>query len=604
VKDRRLPATDRNHPGIGRRLASLALPCLIVLLGAALRFYDLGAESYWYDEMRTLQIAAGGFRTLGNEFLRGHKPPLYLGLMTLWIRVFGTGEFAARSLSAFASIASVAALFRLGRELFGAKVGALSAALMAISDFQIWYAQESRYYALYLLLVVLSVLFYVRSTERRRPRELVLYVTMTALMCYAYSSGLFVVAAQSLHYVTTHWSPGPRLGKRPVAPWLLAHIGIYFLVSPLLAAILVATRAGRFGFSLSMPDAGIGMLVLTPLRYVAGEHPGLRTVAVASVVFAAGIGTVVLYMGVDDWLASLRQSLASLRQLLAGRSYLSLLLLWLACPILMQWAASKILVRLYIFRYTIGASPALYLLLSLGLVTFSNAVPELLVLGTVVILAGPGLWAYYTEDTRENWRDAAAYVELHVRDREPIIVPNRTLGLHAFRWYFEGTVRPCEAAGSFDEQETLVHAASDCALESSRFWLVLRESFVPGRQLREPTWREAGLKLVEQRVFKGVLVYLFEKGEDESATGTLKPAGCSHPHSAPSRDSCEGEAVKSAQWSSPWRLPVADPASPPFPNATTSRLSARASGFSVRRFRARMSGDRLLALQATTACTA
>jgi uncharacterized membrane protein len=596
--------TGRGRVGIDQGLVSLALPSLIVLLGAALRFFDLGAESYWYDEIRTLQVASAAFRTLAAEFLTSGRPPLYMFVMRAWLRVFGATEVATRSLSAFAGIASIAAIFTLGRELFGPKVAALSATLMAVSDFQIWYAQESRYYALYLLLSVLSAVFYVRSIERRRTRDVVLYAAATTLMCYAYSSGVFVLAAQSVHIITILCRQRSGLWKVLRTPWVLAHTGVYLLVFPLILAIFVAVRTGEFSAGYGLPDAGIGVLVLTPLRYVAGEYPGLRAVALAFIALIAGMGAFVLYVGRDNWLASIRQALASVQRLSSRKSELVLLLLWLGCPIVLQWGFSRILGRPYIFRYTIGASPALYLLLSLAMVTLGSALPELLVLGTIAILAVPGLWAYYTEDTRENWRDAAAYVQLHLSEGDPVIVPNRTHGVHAFGWYFDAEIRQCEAAGSSDEQEAIVAAAGGCAHEADRFWLVLREAFVPGKQLRESAWREAGLQLVEGRVFKGVLVYLFEKSGEGSGTGKPKPAGCLHHCSFPSLDGREGDAGGSVRLVDAGRRSIAHPDSLASRSPSTSRLWAHASGIPARRFRAKASGHWPLMLQAGGACTA
>jgi hypothetical protein len=140
-------------------------------------------------------------------------------------------------------------------------------------------------------------------------------------------------------------------------------------------------------------------------------------------------------------------------------------------------------------------------------------VPELLVLGSILILAAPGLRAYYTEDTRENWRAAAGYVELRIQHGDVVIVPSRALGLEAFRWYYDGTVLECDVPGVREAQHLLVTAARKCAGDSDRFWLILREAFVPdGRKLAESAWSRAGLGLVEERLLKGVVVYLFEVG--------------------------------------------------------------------------------------------
>jgi len=256
------------------------------------------------------------------------------------------------------------------------------------------------------------------------------------------------------------------------------------------------------------------MLVLTPFRFLAGEYPGWMAVAAATVFLGLGTGIFILQRGTKQWIASVKQSLAAARQLAGRLEELGLIALWLVLPIGMVWAASRILGRPYVFRYSIGASPALYLLLALLMKVLRKLVPDALFLGSILILAAPGLSAYYAEDTRENWRAAAAHVEGSIQRGEAVVVPSRVLGLEAFRWYYGGTVLECDVPGVREAQNLLVTAARTCAEDSDRFWLILRETFVPdGRRLEESAWRRAGLVLVEERIFKGVVVYLFEVGE-------------------------------------------------------------------------------------------
>ena len=148
-----------------RRRRSLALMCLVLLLGAALRFYDLGAESYWRDEIMTLRVSAEGARAILADFLRSGRPPLHYLTISLWTSVCGTTEFATRSLSAFAGVASIAIIYATGRSLFSRRVAVVSSTLLALSEFQVLYAQEARYYALFLALALVSFYLYVRTLQ-------------------------------------------------------------------------------------------------------------------------------------------------------------------------------------------------------------------------------------------------------------------------------------------------------------------------------------------------------------------------------------------------------------------------------------------------------
>jgi len=57
---------------------------------------------------------------------------------------FDRSEAALRSLSLLAGLISIYLLYLLGRALLGAGVGLISAALLALSPFALYYSQEAR----------------------------------------------------------------------------------------------------------------------------------------------------------------------------------------------------------------------------------------------------------------------------------------------------------------------------------------------------------------------------------------------------------------------------------------------------------------------------
>ena len=154
------------------------------------------------------------------------------------------------------------------------------------------------------------------------------------------------------------------------------------------------------------------------------------------------------------------------------------------------------------------------MLLSLGFVVLRKVAPEPLLIGAILILAAPGLWAYYACDTREDWRGAAAHVELNLREGASVIVPSPALGQDDFAWYYEGGLERCDSCEVPKDQESILRVAKTCAQDTGHFWLILRKDFVPGKQLNESAWLAAGLRLVERQTFKGVLVYLFEATDE------------------------------------------------------------------------------------------
>jgi hypothetical protein len=120
----------------------------LLLLSFSLRFHLLGAQSFWNDEGNSYVQATRPLTEIPFHAARDIHPPGHYWLLHLWRIVTGDTEFALRSLSAFASVLTVAFTFALGRRLYGAVAGVSAALFVALNTFQIHYAQEARMYAL------------------------------------------------------------------------------------------------------------------------------------------------------------------------------------------------------------------------------------------------------------------------------------------------------------------------------------------------------------------------------------------------------------------------------------------------------------------------
>jgi 4-amino-4-deoxy-L-arabinose transferase-like glycosyltransferase len=131
-----------------------ALLLAILLLGLALRLAPWGQNRFLEDEALYaywgLQIATGADPMLDYEPV--DKPPLHpyalaLSFLLTWPRVGGIeagDETAARLPSLLASVASIALIYALGREIYGdERVGILAAFLLAVSPFDILFASTA-----------------------------------------------------------------------------------------------------------------------------------------------------------------------------------------------------------------------------------------------------------------------------------------------------------------------------------------------------------------------------------------------------------------------------------------------------------------------------
>jgi mannosyltransferase len=148
---------------------ALVLLGMLTLTGALLRAWQIGDKSLWIDEAFSVWIArqplAEGISWLARI---DQHPPLYYALLHLWLRL-GDGPAAVRLFSALVSVLNVPVLYGLGARLAGRKVGLLAAAVLALSPFHVYLAQEARMYTLLSLTVSLSLWALARLLSGARP---------------------------------------------------------------------------------------------------------------------------------------------------------------------------------------------------------------------------------------------------------------------------------------------------------------------------------------------------------------------------------------------------------------------------------------------------
>jgi uncharacterized membrane protein len=174
---------------------------VIVLVAAALRLYELGTESFWYDEVCTVDLASRPW----PESLQTVHPLLFL--LTRLSMPLGRSEFALRLVPAMIGIVSIAALHVLGRTIYGRREGLVAAVLLAGSIFAIYHSQELRFYGLQMLFATLTLTFMLRGLTSHRWQDWVGFALATTLNLHSHPFALFVLASEGLYIVSIRtWS--------------------------------------------------------------------------------------------------------------------------------------------------------------------------------------------------------------------------------------------------------------------------------------------------------------------------------------------------------------------------------------------------------------
>ncbi|MGK7877114.1 MAG: glycosyltransferase [Xenococcaceae cyanobacterium] len=229
----------------GERLQLLLL-LVWFTIGGILRFHQLASKPPWSDEFATLVFSLGhSFRSVPLdqvisintlhaplninpvesissvvEHLRAetNHPPGYFLLNHLWLKLFSAhGDlvslWTARALSALLGTVSIPVILAFGTfALRSPLVGQIAAALMAVSPYGIYLAQEARHYTLAILLTIASlsclivVLHYSYSNTRIPTWLIGLWVIINSLGMGVHYFFILVLGAEGLSLLWLRFS--------------------------------------------------------------------------------------------------------------------------------------------------------------------------------------------------------------------------------------------------------------------------------------------------------------------------------------------------------------------------------------------------------------
>ena len=219
------------------------LPLLLWLaIALALRFMNLAAKPPWNDELATLVFSLGnslktvpldqvisldallaplrsrpeaGFTAVIQHLMsESTHPPVYFLLSHAWLKLFSPPDElvsvgAARSLSALLGAAAVPAMYAWSWQIWKSRRSAhAAAALMAVSPYGVYLAQEARHYTLAILLIIASLSCFVealRSLHQHQPlsrRIVLIWVAVNSLGIAVHYFFTLVLAAEAIVLAT------------------------------------------------------------------------------------------------------------------------------------------------------------------------------------------------------------------------------------------------------------------------------------------------------------------------------------------------------------------------------------------------------------------
>jgi uncharacterized membrane protein len=325
----------------------------VLIFGGLIRFWGLGHKQLWLDEL--IQAVRSSPSSL-NGVLKSvaddrAQAPLDYVIQHYFAGLLGQSEFALRFHAAFFGTITILALYYLVRSVFDERVALITAILYAVYPLHHNYSQESRPYALFTLLTVCSYLVFWHLLSAGKAKTWFSYILVNTLLLYANYFGMFVVFSQFVFTCTLlapHISESlPEIRKVGLAfvfrlmaavaasvalfiPWIVMGIGTNLVYSPL---------PEKFGFK----------LFLRFLKELSDRSFPLSIVLIAFVILG------VLKLRSDK-----------------KYGHLSFLLCWFVLPIPFIFFLLYIEDYFFAIRQVLFATPALFTLVSLGILYLSE----------------------------------------------------------------------------------------------------------------------------------------------------------------------------------------------------------------------------------------
>jgi uncharacterized membrane protein len=543
------------------------LAIAISLMGGGLRVLLLDQKGMWLDETFSVWVANHSLADMLQWIVKiDQHPPLYYLLLHSWIALNGDTPYNARLLSVLFGVATIPVIYLIGKRLSGVLVGLAAAVLLALSLFNIYYAQEARMYTLLTFNAAVAIYALVRLLTDSRAVSPIgsqfveyLHVWRTAGPAEPNTQREFSYKDETRNQ--TGWSAW-RLRYRwlPIRTIETDLAWVTFIVFS--AATLLSHNTAVF-FVLAANLFVFGLMLYRRIRQ-SGPLPAFQAPSMGNWV-KAQIGIFLLW---SPWLLAFvgqasrvdRESwipkpdwdavTKTLRALLnpSAPTQASQVMTWILCAVLLLGLLYfRKRLSMFVFLATLFAVPflgelivsirrpifldrtliwitiPLFLLLAAGIaqMRFSPLIAvALMVLGTNYLFSAGD---YYRFVQKEDWSTAAGYVA-NFAEKDDLVLFNSNYVVIPFDYYFEpfeeqysiqvekrGVPEDLFESGILEPKMTDrdIPALVSLLREHDRVWLVYSHDSYTDPMGLVPQTLASEMKLIRERDFYGGRVQLY-----------------------------------------------------------------------------------------------
>jgi len=401
---------------------------IIFVAALGFNFYQLGTPSIWYDEAFSVELARQPLPLLWH-IIFGPEPnmELYYLFLHYWLNLTSliglhATEFVVRFPSAIFAASSTFVVYAIGRRFLSTFTGILGAVLYLLNDIQLTYAQQTRSYALQLLLICSAcyALFSILDSKKYTRRWCTIYVATSVLAVYAHLFSLLILLSQFVAVMGILLLPNEwqfRVRKQLVSLFV-SGCAIVILIMPM----LIESRHGAKTDWLPIPhlhdiyhlfDTISGYNKQYLLAFMAFCSLGLLTIVIAYFVqFFPSLQNSLSATGSIDKTFTAYQRLVPV---------VWSLFCWLVIPIGISYVLSHGSVRLFSARYLVTIVPPLFLLVAFGVMALRLRIVQVYFAMLLVGLALLAVPMYYRSAQVEDWNSTTHWLRQHYQSGDGLV---------------------------------------------------------------------------------------------------------------------------------------------------------------------------------------
>ncbi|MBD3180217.1 MAG: phospholipid carrier-dependent glycosyltransferase [Candidatus Latescibacteria bacterium] len=483
----------------------------VIAPAAFLRFFRIGQQSYWADEVQSIWQVNGHAGTIFNNIATNFHGPLHFTLLLGWGKLGGWEEGWTRSLSALAGVVTIWLFYLLARRIAGRKAALWAIILMAASPFHIWYSQEVRNYVFLHLFTVLSMLFFMKVMEQEReeaPRFRgsvgiwagYLAASAAALLCNL--AALFLFAVQGIYALIAR----PRLALKLVI--LMA--AVFLVLLPWIMEIELGWSIEHIKYGDPLRRINFHPLGIpyTYLVFSLGESvappsdemhramsmelfkPYLPYLILAFITYA-----ILIFKGARSWIDN--------------RNRIIMFLLWLLVPLIFVSALAILNLKVFQPRYASVSFPGYLILIAAGLAACGSRLRRVLII-SIIILTFFSLDNHYNNPRywKPDLRSAVGLINQKSREGDVLAVYSI---MEPVEFYYRG---PADLTGFWPLPGTrqFRERSSELARRYRRVWLLSNYGWYRDPAGTIPEGFNDRFELIERHEYNKVTVHLFRTG--------------------------------------------------------------------------------------------